>query len=263
VAEELLQVTSLQQGRENSSAVQAELMLPDEIETALAERSVVYLPLGSIEYHSHHLPVGLDGLNAHGICTRAAERGGGIVLPTLFYGVGGGHTTYPWTIMAASSTPVTELLEQSLRRLEEFGVRVAVLFTGHFADEQLAMVDELAARWNSEHAAGPGLRTLALSVSRTDVRLAPDHAGIFETTLLSALWPDRVRLDRLPGLEDVPSVDPEDMVDYDHRHDPANPLWGVMGPDPRGFDANQAPGLLTEIVDWTLAQVAQVVAQDR
>jgi creatinine amidohydrolase len=261
VAEELLQVTSLQQSREISSSVQAELMLPDEIETALAERSVVYLPLGSIEYHSHHLPVGLDGLNAHGICTRAAERGGGIVLPTLYYGVGGGHTTYPWTIMAASSTPVTELLEQSLRRLEDFGVRVAVLFTGHFADEQLAMIDGLATRWNAGHAAGDGLRALALSVNRTDARLAPDHAGIFETTLLSALWPNRVRLDRLPTLEDVPAPDPDGAVGYDHRHDPAHPLWGVMGPDPRAFDAGQAPGLLEEIVDWTSAQVARVVEQ--
>jgi creatinine amidohydrolase len=254
-------MTSHHQSGEKASAVQAELMLPDEIETALAERSVVYLPLGSIEYHSHHLPVGLDGLNAHGICTRAAGRGGGIVLPTLYYGVGGGHTTYPWTIMAASATPVTELLEQSLRRLEKFGVQVAVLFTGHFADEQLALVDELAARWNTEHAAGDGLRALALSVNRTDARLAPDHAGIFETTLLAALWPDRVRLDRLPTSEDVPSADPDGGVDYDHRHDPAHPLWGIMGPDPRAFDASQAPGLLEEIVGWTSAKVAHFVDQ--
>ncbi len=55
-----------------TSGVQVELLLPHEISEALAARSVVYLPLGSIEYHSHHLPVGLDGLNAHGVCTRAA-----------------------------------------------------------------------------------------------------------------------------------------------------------------------------------------------
>jgi hypothetical protein len=36
--------------------VEAEFLLPHEIDAALARRSVAYLPLGSIEYHSHHLP---------------------------------------------------------------------------------------------------------------------------------------------------------------------------------------------------------------
>ena len=39
--------------------VQVERMLPHQIRAAIAARSVVYLPLGSIEYHSHHLPRGL------------------------------------------------------------------------------------------------------------------------------------------------------------------------------------------------------------
>jgi creatinine amidohydrolase len=51
-------------------AVQAEMLLPHEIEAALAARAVVYLPLGSVEFHSAHLPIGLDGLNAHSVCSR-------------------------------------------------------------------------------------------------------------------------------------------------------------------------------------------------
>ena len=45
--------------------VQVERMLPHQIEAAIAARRVVYLPLGSIEYHSHHLPLGLDGAAEH------------------------------------------------------------------------------------------------------------------------------------------------------------------------------------------------------
>jgi len=45
--------------------VQVERMLPHQIQAAIAARSVVYLPLGSIEYHSHHLPLGLDGAAEH------------------------------------------------------------------------------------------------------------------------------------------------------------------------------------------------------
>ncbi len=232
--------------------VQAEFLLPHEIDAALAARSVVYLPLGSIEFHSAHLPVGLDGLNAHGVCTRAAASGGGIVLPTLYYGVGGGHTAYPWTIMARSATTIAELLEQSLRRLAEFGVKLAVLFTGHFADEQLQLIDDLALQWNEP---GRAMRVVSLSVNRAVASIPPDHAGVFETSLLSALWPDRVQLERLPPLPEVPSDDPGGDVQGAHRHDPGHPLWGIFGPDPREFDATRAGDLLAEILAWTVDQV--------
>jgi creatinine amidohydrolase len=235
-----------------STLVQAELLLPYEIDAALAANSVVYLPLGSIEYHSRHLPVGLDGLNAHGICTRVAQERGGIVLPTLYYGTGGGHTTYPWTIMATTQQPLVELLETSLTRLAQFGVRIAVLFTGHFADEQLGMIDDLAKSWNE---GGSALKVLPLSVSQTSAVLAPDHAGVFETTLLAALWPDRVQLDQLPSITDAPTGDPPGSVGYDHRHHPEHPLWGVMGPDPRGSDLADANSLLEHVVAWTSEQV--------
>jgi creatinine amidohydrolase len=239
--------------------VQAELLLPHEIDDALAKRSVVYIPLGSIEYHSRHLPVGLDGLNAHGVCIRAAARTGGIVLPALYYGVGGGHTSYPWTIMAKSGSAISDLLKETLRRLASFEVKVAVLFTGHFSDEQLALIDELADRWN---ASGSGLKALALSVNRTDVRTAPDHAGVFETTLLSSMWPDRVQLDRLPSLSEVPAEPSDPIAGHDHRHDPAHPLWGVMGPDPRAYDPDHANALLADIVSWTTAQVDRYFTAD-
>lgn len=233
-------------------SVQAEFLLPHEVDTALATRSVVYLPMGSIEYHAAHLPIGLDGLTAHGICTRSAAAAGGIVLPTLYYGVGGGHTGYPWTIMASSPATISDLLEQALCRLQQFGVQLAVLFTGHFADEQLSMINDIAEGWN---ASGKQLRVLALSISGSDAGVAPDHAGIFETSALYAMWPDRVELDRLPALAEAPSVDPGGDVMGSQRHDPTHPLHGVFGPDPRSFEPTHAQRLVDELVTWTVAQV--------
>jgi creatinine amidohydrolase len=236
-------------------AVRAELLLPHQLTAALAARPVAYLPLGSIEFHGAHLPIGLDALTAHGVCLRAAARDGGIVLPPLYYGVGGGHTGYPWTIMAGSAASVRALLRDALRRLADFGVTTAVLFTGHFSDEQLDLVDEVAAEW---HRADPGMRVLALSVNRAGTRTAPDHAGLFETSLLSALHPELVQLQRLPSLERAPSVDPGGDVSGAHRHDAGHPLHGVFGPDPRTFDPGRAGELLEEIVTWLIGHVARV-----
>jgi creatinine amidohydrolase len=229
--------------------VRAELLSPEELDAALAVAPVVFVPLGSLEFHSSHLPIGLDALNAHGVCVGAALAGGGIVLPALYQGLGGGHSDYPWTIMMQSAAGIRSHLEQTLVRLEVFGVRRAVLFTGHFADEQLAMIDDIAARWNL--AESHTLTVIATGVNRCPTSpIAPDHAGIFETSLVHALHPDLVHLDRLPSAIDRPGGDPDGNPAGVHRHDPAHPLWGIFGPDPRGLDLSSSGAVRDALVDW-------------
>jgi len=231
---------------------QLELLRPHEIRAALAGQPRVYLPLGTVEWHAEHLPVGLDALTAHGVCLRAAERGGGLVYPPLHFGTGGGHGNYPWTVMLADETSIVTLLDLALTRLDQFGVRQAVLFTGHFADEQIVMIRSLAKRWND---AGHTMQALPLSMNEIDPSpIRPDHAGIFETTLLHALWPERVDLGQLP-----PKPKRSGNIDEDgwgpQRHVAGHPLWGVVGPDPRDFDPARGPALLETAVSWLLRSV--------
>jgi creatinine amidohydrolase len=240
--------------------VQAEFLLPDELNAAVQAHPVAYLPLGSLEFHGAHLPIGLDALTAHGLCLRAAARAGGIVLPPLYQGTGGGHLTYPWTIMMDSAAEIRSHLGQTLRRLQEFGVRIAVLCTGHFAEEQLAMVDDIARGWRDDPR--NAMEVIALGVNRCDASpIAPDHAGVFETSLLFALWPDRVQVERLPPPSDHPSVDPAGNQAGEHRHDPDHPLWGIFGPDPREFDRAEARRLLDILVDWLVAATSRLPAR--
>jgi creatinine amidohydrolase len=229
--------------------VQAEFLLPHELEAAVASHPLAYLPLGSLEFHGAHLPIGLDALSAHGICLRAASRAGGIVLPPLYQGTGGGHTGYPWTIMMKSQEQIRALIWQSLQRLQAFGVEVAVLFTGHFADEQLAMIDEISDAWQSE--ASNAMRVLPFGVNRyAGSPIKPDHAGVFETSLLAAMWPGLPQIDRLPSLDDSPAVDPGGDSRGAHRHEPGHPLWGIFGPDPRRYQPADAQELLESVVSW-------------
>jgi len=233
-----------------TSPVQIELMLPWQIHEAMAARPVAYIPLGTIEWHCEHLPVGLDALTAHGLCVQAALKDGGLVLPALHYGTGGGHGAYPWTIMMDSDAEIAAQIGKTLVRLQDFGCRLAVLFSGHFAGTQLAMIDRVAADWNStEHP----MCVLATAVNRIEgLAIAPDHAGVFETALLYALHPELVQLDRLPPLDKVPAA----TDDWDEsRHDPRHPVWGVFGPDPRRFDPAQASPLLDASVRWLVQRV--------
>ena len=63
-----------------------ELLRPAQ---AIARRKaypLAYMPVGIIEFHGLHNPLGLDGLQVHGVCVRAAKKGGGVVFPVPWYG---------------------------------------------------------------------------------------------------------------------------------------------------------------------------------
>ncbi|MEQ1769200.1 MAG: creatininase family protein [Devosia sp.] len=230
--------------------VRIELLSPAEIDAAMAERPVVYVPLGTYEFHGAHLPIGLDALSAHGICLAAAERDGGVVCPPLYYGTGGGHGAYPWTIMVEPE-PILSLLRTTIAQLAKFGVRQVVLMSGHFPGEQIEMIQALAAEARAEGT----VRVDALSVAMARLALAPDHAAIFETTLLGALRPELVHVERLPPLESAPAIDPNGNSMGPQRHEKSHPLYGIFGPDPRHYDPAAAQPLLKAMVDWVVGRV--------
>jgi creatinine amidohydrolase len=220
--------------------VQYELLLPFQLREIVEKRPVAYMPLGTYEWHCEHLPVGLDALTAHG----------GVVLPFLHYGTGGGHGGYPWTMMMPGEQEIEAQLGFTLGKLNGFGFRCAVLFSGHFPPEQLAMIDRLAAKFTTDD-----FKVVATAVNRIEgLDIAPDHAGRFETTLLAAMWPELVHLDRLPSLQSAP-LPPGDVDFGEQRHNPNHPIWGIFGPDPRHFKADQAKALLDASVNWLVRQV--------
>ncbi len=221
---------------------QIERLRPHQITAALAERSLIYLPLGTIEWHSHHLPVGLDALTAHRLCLRAADRTGGLVWPALYYGTGGDHGSFPWTVMMPGATEVEALLTFTLKRLSTLGVAEVILFSGHFADEQLAMIDRIAHDWNS---VGQAPVVQALSVNRAPIPgFPPDHAGLFETTLLDGVSPGLSDIGQLGAGPDLPN-----------RFDPMSPLWGIVGADPRQASGLTGEHLVASITSWLVNRV--------
>lgn len=59
---------------------------PAQFRQAISKCPVAYLPLGTLEWHGEHLPLGSDALQAHSFFLRAAAELGGIVVPPLFLG---------------------------------------------------------------------------------------------------------------------------------------------------------------------------------
>jgi creatinine amidohydrolase len=238
-----------------SFEVRAEYLSHIEIQSRISESSIVYIPLGALEFHGPHLPTGLDGLTAHGICTRAAGISGGVVLPTIFQGTGGEHSDYPWTLMMPEGQAIASNLYETLNRLEELGVKTTVVLSGHFADEQRELLRQVALGWAEDRS--KSMRVTTRSIADNSVApVAPDHAGVFESLLLAAMHPELVHIEKLPDLDEHPSIDVDGNPFGPQRHQDSHALWGVFGPDPRSIDFDLGPVLLESMVLW-LANLAK------
>lgn len=68
------------------SEVRYQMLRPAQIVARRKERPVVYIPLGTLEWHGEHNPLGADALQAEGLAILCAQKGGGLVFPPLYYG---------------------------------------------------------------------------------------------------------------------------------------------------------------------------------
>lgn len=61
-------------------------LCPREIRERLTAQPVGWLPLGTLEWHGYHAPLGLDGLLAESLSMLGASRLGGVAFPPVYYG---------------------------------------------------------------------------------------------------------------------------------------------------------------------------------
>lgn len=238
----------------SKNEVRAELLSYLEVQDRIDNSSIVYIPMGALEFHGPHLPIGLDGLTAHGVCISSAEKTGGVVLPPIYQGTGGEHSDYPWTLMMPTDDAIRANLTATLSRLQSLGVKKTLILSGHFANEQRALLVEIADQWTAQNPNGMVLICVTLGDFNTHA-IEPDHAATFESMLLSALSPELVHIERLPDFKERPSIDPEGNSFGPHRHDRNHALWGAFGPDPRLAEMDKSQELLDSAVQWLVSLV--------
>ena len=178
---------------------------PSELEACLAERPALVLPLGTIEWHSHHLPLGLDGIKAGNIGAAVAERSGAVLAPTSWWAAGG--VPFPYTLRLPGNL-IENLLREVLIQFAGMGFRTLVVLNGHYGLENSISVRRAAVDCMR------GTASTVLPIAEYEVLLdlgaTGDHAGVWETSLLWAARPDLVRLDRTDADGGLPGVVGED-----------------------------------------------------
>ncbi|MFC1528542.1 creatininase family protein [Candidatus Latescibacterota bacterium] len=77
-----------QENSERMEKVRYSELLPHEFRKRLAEKPLAYLPMGTLEWHGEHLPIGSDAIQCEELMLECARQYGGIVLPPIHTGPG-------------------------------------------------------------------------------------------------------------------------------------------------------------------------------
>jgi len=165
------------------------------------------LVVGSCEQHGRHLTFATDVWSPWEIALRLSERTGVLLAPPLNYGMSLHHLGFPGSLSlrpATLSSVIADLLESAY----EHGFRHILLLNGHggnTAPIRVALAEVLhelhglevrASSWWSEPEVA--------AVFDEAFGAKPAHADAGETSVVLALRPDVVRMDRAAYSPDAP-----------------------------------------------------------
>ena len=235
-----------------------EFLRPRQFAALRDECPVLYVPLGTIEWHGPHLPLGTDALKVHALCLMAAGLAGGVVHPALYWGVDIFWKSSAGQIRRGMDAPAEIQLPGSIYQVQEAtfealltdivaeglraGCQLIVLCTGHNSPTQWHLVHKVA------HAANERLGYTAVYPTNDRERVEKEidwtvgHGGQWETSLLMALHPDAVDMAELP----------------EHPL----PLRGVTGCDPRPGSAAEKGREALELAAARLADLVRALLDE-
>ncbi|SMY09902.1 creatininase family protein [Flavimaricola marinus] len=207
-----------------------ELMRPDQIRAAIAANTPVVLPLGVLEYHGEHLPLGMDSLAVTRVFDRLEQTRELVILPAFPYGAASHAVRGPEGgavhVGAEALVPFAEAMFYGLLRVgfrnihavihhqtENFGqgmpTDLAFRLAGRQAVFKLIEGERGEGWWGNAdnasyyegHAAGDNpfnwVQVHPLMDQGVIDAFHFDHAGLGETALMLALAPETVDMEAL------------------------------------------------------------------
>lgn len=172
-----------------------------------AGRDTVVMALGATEQHGPHMPLATDALLGDHMARRVAERLDAFVAPTVRVGCSSHHLEFPGTLSIADET-FHAIVADVVRSLARGGFARVVLLPTHggnfgplgVALEKLGPVDGIRVSALTDVRVLLAIAQLGESEHGVPLGQGGLHAGEWETSLLMAVEPQLVHLERgAPG----------------------------------------------------------------
>ena len=171
---------------------------PAELLGRLEDKAILYLPIGSLEWHNEHLPLGTDTLHAIELSMRLCGKIGGVVLPAFWWNTGECHDH-------ASTYHLPEELYRAILKnvcsgLAPIPAKMLVLINGHGGRYQMESPAVIAEELNESSFPIRAIVADPYGLGKSS-SCRIDHADIGETSLSMELIPQLVRMEREIGTD--------------------------------------------------------------
>ena len=208
-------------------SIKMELSYPREVEEAKRECKPVLLPIGTMEWHSEHCPYGCDTLTAYGVAERVAREVDAMILPPVWYGVASYAVGGPdKNTLNVDCDTMEDYVYCILKSLFAAGFKKNIfILIAHQTEDYMPMTlacmkaakklimadleESGGYGWWGKNENADFYESLAEKDSpwnRIRVIRLPytpsckgfgDHAGVHESSMLEALYPGSIKLERL------------------------------------------------------------------
>ena len=164
---------------------------------------VAVLPMGATEPHNLHLPYGTDTYQVEAVgdaaCARAWAAGQRVaLLPAIPFGTETNQNSFPWS-MNLNPTTVAAIITDLVDSLTPHGVRKIVLLNGHGGNDLKWVLRQLYGK-TPAHLFLCSWWKAAMDRLPEIFEDPGDHGGDLETSVMMALEPGLVHLERAdPG----------------------------------------------------------------
>ena len=172
-----------------------------EVEDLRSRTDMVIMPVGSLEQHGPHLPIGTDFLNGMERAKLVAQRTDVLVAPILFVGNAPYHLGFPGTVSLPAET-IQQVYFEAAQSLMRHGFKRFLILNSHGGNRVISQY--IADRINHETegiavelgaAAGPFRQETESEPSSQDP-VFDRHGGVGETSSSLYLIPGLVDLSR-------------------------------------------------------------------
>ncbi|HSV93361.1 MAG TPA: creatininase family protein, partial [Desulfobacterales bacterium] len=181
-----------------------EWLRPDELSAERGRCPLAFLPVGPLEYHGPHLPLGTDAISAGRVAFEACRAlGRGVVFPTVHVGtdrerepwqaeilgfahdawfVGMDFPTARWKSHYASEHVFAIVLANDIEGLLAQGYRVVAIVNGHGAVNHQQTIQRLCTHYS--HDSGATVCAGLAFPGDLDLAKPAGHADLYETSLM-------------------------------------------------------------------------------